>query len=197
MVDNNRVFFECLLEQVLAERNKEGLEGGGPGVHQHGRQQQSVLRVSPGAGVGGEEQGGSRGRRTRSTSTWSTTTECSSSVSWSRCWRRGTRRVSREEDQEYINMVDNNRVFFECLLEQVLAERNKEGLEGGGPGVHQHGRQQQSVLRVSPGAGVGGEEQGGSRGEELGRGSCPQQGGRRLCLPLLVASHVGQDVQGQ
>jgi hypothetical protein len=34
-----------------------------------------------------------------------------------------------EEDQEYINMVDNNRVFFECLLEQVLAERNKEGLE--------------------------------------------------------------------
>merc|ERR1712062_851665 len=35
------------------------------------------------------------GRRTRSTSTWSTTTECSSSVSWSRCWRRGTRRVSR------------------------------------------------------------------------------------------------------
>jgi len=26
-------------------------------------------------------------------------------------------------------MVDNNRVFFECLLEQVLAERNKEGLE--------------------------------------------------------------------
>jgi len=34
-----------------------------------------------------------------------------------------------EDDQEYINMVDNNRVFFECLLEQVLAERNKEGLE--------------------------------------------------------------------
>jgi len=48
-----------------------------------------------------------------------------------------------EEDAEYINMVDNNRVFFECLLEQVfhctgshlntlsqvLAERNKEGLE--------------------------------------------------------------------
>merc|ERR1712010_368635 len=34
------------------------------------------------------------------------------------------------------------------------------------------------------------------RGEELGRGSRPQQGGRRLCLPLLVASHVGQDVQG-
>lgn len=34
-----------------------------------------------------------------------------------------------EEDSEYINMVDNNRVFFECLLEQVLAERNKEGLE--------------------------------------------------------------------
>merc|ERR1712184_208149 len=34
-----------------------------------------------------------------------------------------------EEGQEYINMVDNNRVFFECLLEQVLAERNKEGLE--------------------------------------------------------------------
>merc|ERR1712066_9595 len=33
------------------------------------------------------------------------------------------------EDTEYINMVDNNRVFFECLLEQVLAERNKEGLE--------------------------------------------------------------------
>merc|ERR1712062_27459 len=33
------------------------------------------------------------------------------------------------EDQEYINMVDNNRGFFECLLEQVLAERNKEGLE--------------------------------------------------------------------
>merc|ERR1712165_703123 len=33
------------------------------------------------------------------------------------------------EDAEYINMVDNNRVFFECLLEQVLAERNKEGLE--------------------------------------------------------------------
>merc|ERR1711874_967838 len=29
------------------------------------------------------------------------------------------------EDTEYINMVDNNRVFFECLLEQVLAERNK------------------------------------------------------------------------
>merc|ERR1712037_839697 len=28
-----------------------------------------------------------------------------------------------------INMVDNNRVFFECLLEQLLAERNKEGLE--------------------------------------------------------------------
>ena len=24
------------------------------------------------------------------------------------------------EDQEYINMVDNNRVFFECLLEQVF-----------------------------------------------------------------------------
>ena len=24
-----------------------------------------------------------------------------------------------EEDAEYINMVDNNRVFFECLLEQV------------------------------------------------------------------------------
>ena len=23
------------------------------------------------------------------------------------------------EDTEYINMVDNNRVFFECLLEQV------------------------------------------------------------------------------
>merc|ERR1712158_172120 len=33
------------------------------------------------------------------------------------------------DDVEYINMVDNNRVFFECLLEQVLAERNKEGLE--------------------------------------------------------------------
>merc|ERR1719341_2358449 len=28
-----------------------------------------------------------------------------------------------EDDQEYINMVDNNRVFFECLLEQVLAGR--------------------------------------------------------------------------
>ena len=26
------------------------------------------------------------------------------------------------EDTEYINMVDNNRVFFECLLEQVLAQ---------------------------------------------------------------------------
>jgi len=34
-----------------------------------------------------------------------------------------------KDDVEYINMVDNNRVFFECLLEQVLAERNKEGLE--------------------------------------------------------------------
>merc|ERR1712130_876162 len=34
-----------------------------------------------------------------------------------------------EEGSEYINMVDNNRVFFECLLEQVSAERNKEGLE--------------------------------------------------------------------
>ena len=59
-----------------------------------------------------------------------------------------------EEDQEYINMVDNNRVFFECLLEQVC-------------------KVLKTHLNVGC-SGVGGEEQGGSRGEELGRGSCPQ-----------------------
>merc|ERR1711971_988143 len=33
------------------------------------------------------------------------------------------------DDPQYLAVCDNNRVFFECLLEQVLAERNKEGLE--------------------------------------------------------------------
>jgi hypothetical protein len=33
------------------------------------------------------------------------------------------------DDPEYLAMVDNNRVFFECLLEQAFSERNTEGLE--------------------------------------------------------------------
>merc|ERR1712008_307293 len=33
------------------------------------------------------------------------------------------------DDPDYLSLVDNNRVFFECLLEQVLAERDREGLE--------------------------------------------------------------------
>ena len=61
-----------------------------------------------------------------------------------------------EDDQEYINMVDNNRVFFECLLEQVIqCKILKPDLNVGRPGV-------------------GREEQGGSGGEELGGSSCSQ-----------------------
>ena len=53
-----------------------------------------------------------------------------------------------EEDQEYINMVDNNRVFFECLLEQVFNCKTRNlnvgrlGLcreEQGGPGGQELG----------------------------------------------------------
>lgn len=33
------------------------------------------------------------------------------------------------EDPSYLAMIDNNRVFFECLLEQVMTERKTEGLE--------------------------------------------------------------------
>ena len=55
-----------------------------------------------------------------------------------------------EEDSEYINMVDNNRVFFECLLEQVFyCKILKAHLYFGC-------------------LGVGREEQGGSGGEKLG-----------------------------
>jgi len=32
-------------------------------------------------------------------------------------------------DPNYLTLVDNNRVFMECLLDQVKAERNTEGLE--------------------------------------------------------------------
>merc|ERR1711962_713365 len=32
-------------------------------------------------------------------------------------------------DQEYLAMVDNNRVFLECLLDQAMAEKDTEGLE--------------------------------------------------------------------
>merc|ERR1712032_585394 len=32
-------------------------------------------------------------------------------------------------DPQYLAVCDNNRVFFECLLEQAYAERNTEGLE--------------------------------------------------------------------
>jgi len=32
-------------------------------------------------------------------------------------------------DPNYLTMADNNRVFFECLIDQVKAERNTEGLE--------------------------------------------------------------------
>jgi len=34
-----------------------------------------------------------------------------------------------KEDQEYLAMVDNNRVFLECLLDQAMAEKDTEGLE--------------------------------------------------------------------
>merc|ERR1711862_433934 len=33
------------------------------------------------------------------------------------------------DDPQYLAVCDNNRVFFECLLEQAYAERNTEGLE--------------------------------------------------------------------
>merc|ERR1711934_494423 len=33
------------------------------------------------------------------------------------------------DDPQYLAACDNNRVFFECLLEQAYAERNTEGLE--------------------------------------------------------------------
>jgi len=33
------------------------------------------------------------------------------------------------DDQEYLAMVDNNRVFLECLLDQAMAEKDTEGLE--------------------------------------------------------------------
>merc|ERR1711936_1103410 len=32
------------------------------------------------------------------------------------------------DDPQYLAVCDNNRVFFECLLEQAYAERNTEGL---------------------------------------------------------------------
>merc|ERR1712126_727918 len=35
------------------------------------------------------------------------------------------------DDPQYLAVCDNNRVFFECLLEQAYAERNTEGLETG------------------------------------------------------------------
>merc|ERR1712098_673362 len=34
-----------------------------------------------------------------------------------------------KDDQEYLAMVDNNRVFLECLLDQAMAEKDTEGLE--------------------------------------------------------------------
>eukprot|EP00092_Neocalanus_flemingeri_P041988 GFUD01045737.1.p1 GENE.GFUD01045737.1~~GFUD01045737.1.p1 ORF type:complete len:255 (+),score=60.77 GFUD01045737.1:143-907(+) len=34
-----------------------------------------------------------------------------------------------EDDPQYMSLVDENRVFFECLLDQVKAEKDTEGLE--------------------------------------------------------------------
>merc|ERR1712001_209001 len=55
-----------------------------------------------------------------------------------------------EEDQEYINMVDNNRVFFECLLEQVLRRGTRRvSRRGAGPRLSPPARWS-STLSPSP-----------------------------------------------
>ena len=34
-----------------------------------------------------------------------------------------------EDDPQYLSLMDNNRVFMECLLDQVKKEKDTEGLE--------------------------------------------------------------------
>merc|ERR1711900_120498 len=72
------------------------------------------------------------------------------------------------DDPQYLAVCDNNRVFFECLLEQAYAERNTEGLE-----------ERTWEQALAP------------------RLLMKMQNGRRLCLPQLMASHVGKNVSGR
>ena len=82
-----------------------------------------------------------------------------------------------KDDVEYINMVDNNRVFFECLLEQVFLSLFKFGLSD----------------FPSP-SGVGWEEQGGSWGQNLGRGSCAQVGFLKLIHQFGFCANIANSL---